>query len=120
MEASEPYSPGRTQRGLAGEIDDEELNRLNRYAEAEAFAIDYAETPEELAELRALIDSINEINHFPFELARKTLLRAAYFAEGAMIYPTFKRLPWNRSLFTSNLLCAELLRAHVFPDFGRI
>ena len=106
------------ERWIVGEITNEELYRLNWYAEAEAFAIDYAKTPEELAELRALIESINEIRNLPFEQARKTLLRAAYFAEMAMIYPTFRRLPWTKPLFTSDLLCADLLRECVFPHFN--
>lgn len=51
------------------------------------------------------------------EEARALLLRAAYFAEGAMIYPRFDDLPWVDSLFTSEFLCPNLLREHLKPNF---
>lgn len=104
------------ERWIAGEIDDAELNRLNWHAEAEAFAIDYAKSREEISAVKALIAQIEELRELPFKEARKTLLDAAYFAEAAMIYPLFESLPWVGSLFTSRFLCADLLRTHLFPN----
>lgn len=100
---------------LAGNISDAELNRLNYHAEADAFRIDYAESPEDIAALQSLIEEIEGLRDLPFETARKTLLDAAYFAEGAMIYPLFESLPWVSRLFTSQFLCADLLRTFVNP-----
>ena len=101
---------------LAGEIDDEELDRLNWFAEAEAFLLDYGKEPEDIVEIEALIDSIDEVRDLPFKQARKRLLDAAYFAEGAMIYPLVTALPWFDSMFTSEFLCPHLLREHIKPD----
>ena len=100
---------------LAGEIGVEELGRLNWHAEAEAFHIDYAETSEELADIKRLIASIPRVRAMPFEAAREILLRAAYFAEGAMIYPDIRHAPWNDSLFKSEFLCADVLRHRINP-----
>lgn len=100
---------------LASKISDAELNRLNYYAEADAFNIDYAESPEEISALKSLIEGISELRELPFETARKKLLDAAYFAEGSMIYPLFESLPWVDPLLTSQFLCADLLRAFVTP-----
>lgn len=105
------------EKWLAGEIDNDELNRLNWHAEAEAFILDYAETPEDLAGIQALIDIIEEVRGLPFEQARNRLLDAAYFAEGAMIYSLIKPLPWWERMFTSELLCPHLLREHIRPKF---
>ena len=103
---------------VAGKIGDEKLYRVNWYAEAEAFGIDYAETPDELAELESLIAGIDELRALPFADARERLLAAAYFAEGAMVYPKLRRLPWSHRLFTSPFLCPALLREYVRPTFG--
>ncbi len=100
---------------LSGKIDAAELDRLNYYAEAEAFAIDYAETNEQVARIEKLLLSIDELSELPFEEARSKLLKAVYFAEGAMIYSRFSNLPWIESLFTSEFLCADLLRKFVLP-----
>lgn len=104
------------ERWIAGEITDEELNELNWYAEAEAFIIDYAETADEIASIRSLIEGIDEIRGMPFAQARKLLLDAAYFTEQSMIYSKFRRLPWINSLFTSKFLCPDLLREHIVPS----
>ena len=106
------------ERWIAGDIDDAELAKMNWYAEADAFAIDYATSPNELAEVESLIAAVDELRSLSFDEARKILLAAAYFAEGAMIYPTFQSLPWVRGLFTSQFLCPKLLRAHVKPSFA--
>lgn len=105
------------EKWLAGEIGYRELNELNYFAEAEAFKIDYARSPEELDGIKILIESIAELRDLPFKLARKRLLKAAYFAEGSMIYPMLRPRPWN-SLLESEFLCADLLRDHIEPNFG--
>jgi hypothetical protein len=105
------------ERWLAGEIDDTELDRLNWYAEAEAFAIDYAKSPGEIAELKSFINGIEEVRDMPFSQARALLKRAAYFAEGSMIYPRFDSRPWVGNLFTSDFLCPDLLREHLHPEW---
>lgn len=105
------------ERWLAGEISDDQLNELNWYAEAEAFALDYAETPEELAELHALFAGIEELQGMPFAEARQLMRDAAYFAEGSMIYSKFRKLPWVGYLLSSRFLCADLLREFLQPEF---
>jgi hypothetical protein len=105
------------EKWIAGEIDDTELDRLNYYAEADAFSIDYAKSPDEISELKSLISSIEEVRRMPFAQARDLLKRAAYFAEGSMIYPRFDSQPWVRSLFTSDFLCPDLLREHLHPNW---
>lgn len=80
--------------------------------------IDYAETSEELVELKALINSVPEVRNLPFDEARAILLKAAYFAEGSMIYPMFSKLPYVDILFTSEFLCPDLLRQHLKPSFN--
>lgn len=102
---------------IAGNISKAELNRLNWHAEADAFGIDYAKSPEEISEIKSMIEGIDELRQLPFETARQILLDAAYFAEGAMIYPLFDRLPWVDRLLTSQFLCADLLRTHIAPSF---
>ncbi len=104
------------ERWLAGEIGDDELNRLNWYAEADAFILDYGTQPNDIVHIQALIDSIDEVRDMPFEQARTRLLDAAYFAEGAMIYPLIKPSPWWDRMFSSEFLCAQLLREHIKPE----
>ncbi len=101
---------------IAGEIGNAELDRLNYYAEADAFAIDYAKSPEEISELKSLIDGIEELRDLSFDQARALLLKAAYFAEGSMTYPRFDSLPWIDSLFESEFLCPDLLREYLSPN----
>lgn len=105
------------ERWLAGEISDAELHRLNWYAEADAFLLDYGKESAEIDRIKALIESIDEVREMPFEQARSRLLDAAYFAEGAMIYPLIKPLPWWDRMFTSEFLCPRLLREHIEPEF---
>jgi len=105
------------ERWIDGKINDAELSRLNYYAEAEAFAIDYAKTDDEISALKRLIEGVDGLCELPFSDAREQLLEAAYFAEGAMIYPLLESLPWVERLFTSRFLCPDLLRSHVKPKF---
>ena len=106
------------EKWLAGEISSAKLEELNYWAEAEAFRLDYAKSAEEIAVIKSLIDEIEELRALPFSKARETLLSAAYFAEGAMIYPKFRSLPWIDSLFESEFLCPDLLREFVKPRFN--
>jgi hypothetical protein len=105
------------EKWITGEIDNDELDRLNYYAEADAFFIDYAETPTEISELGTLINGIVELRGMPFEEARSLLKNAAYFAEGSMTYPRFDSLPWVRNFLRSDFLCHDLLREFVKPNF---
>lgn len=105
------------EKWIGGGISTSELDSLNYHAEAEAFGIDYAESLDEITELKSMIESINEVRELPFEKARKLLLDAAYFAEGSMIYPRFNSLPWIERLFASDFLCPDLLRKHLKPNF---
>lgn len=102
---------------IDGKIDDDELNRLNWFAEADCFAIDYAKSADELDEIRNLISEIEELAGLSFDEARDMLLKAAYFADISMIYPKLRPVPWIKSLFTSQLLCPDLLRKYIFPSF---
>jgi len=102
---------------LAGKIDDDELNRLNWYAEAEAFSIDYAKSPDEISEIKSLVNGIDALSALSFEDARKQILDAAYFAEGAMAYPLMSKAPWVDRLLTSEFLCPDLLRQFIKPSF---
>lgn len=72
--------------------------------------------PEDIDQIKALIGGIEEVRDMPFEQARSRLLDAAYFAEGAMIYPLIKPLAWWDRMFTSEFLCPQLLREHIKPD----
>jgi hypothetical protein len=100
---------------IAGNIDYEQLNSANWYAEADAFALDYASSPAEISEVERLIAGIKQLRSLPFAEARKVLLDAAYFAEGTMIYPLLSGCPWSQRLFTSRFLCPVLLRKYVEP-----
>ena len=102
---------------LTGEISHAELMKLNYHAESEAFRIDYANSPEEIASVKTLIEGIEELRDLSFQHARKRLLRAAYFAEGSMIYSSLRPRPWN-DLLESEFLCADLLRDFIKPNFG--
>ncbi|NQX94275.1 MAG: hypothetical protein HRT64_05050 [Erythrobacter sp.] len=119
------------ERWIAGEITTEELYHLDWYAEAEAFLLDYAKDPDELLEIETMIAGVEELQDLPFEEARRLLTKAAYFAEGSMIYPTLRmgtaqKRPeraklkperWSDRLFRSEFLCPDLLRSHIWPDF---
>ncbi|MEO1731209.1 MAG: hypothetical protein AAFR64_10765, partial [Pseudomonadota bacterium] len=107
------------ERWIAGEIDDEKLNELNWHAEAEAFVIDYAETPDEIAKLKTMIAGIRELDGLPFEEASERVKEAAYFAEVSMIFSGMRPRvrAHKRILLASDFLCADLLRAYIQPDF---
>jgi hypothetical protein len=105
------------EKWIRGEIDEAELNRLEYYAEADAFFLDYATTPEEITEIKTLIEGIEEVREMPFDQARSLLRDAAYFADGSIMYPLFDRLPWVESLFASEFLCPDLLREFLEPKF---
>ena len=105
------------EKWIAGEIDDAELNRLDYYAEADAFLFDFANTPEDICALKTLVDGIEEMRELPFDQARALLHDAAYFAEGSMMYPLVSGLPWAESLFGSDFLCPDLLRKFLKPKF---
>jgi len=102
---------------IEGKIDDDELSKLDWYAEAECFMIDYAETQEELKEIESLIDGIEELQDMQFEEAKGILEEAAYFAQGSMIYPKINHAPYVKSLCASQFLCPDLLRDFVSPKF---
>ncbi len=108
------------EKWIDGKIDDEELNRLNWFAEAECFAIDYAKTPEDFEEIQKLIDGIEELQDIGFEEAKELLKKAAYFAEISMVYPKINHAPFVKSLCTSQFLCPDLLREFIKPDFPRL
>ncbi len=107
-----------TEHWLDGLVTDKHLWDLNWHAEAEAFGVEYAETPEEIAELRTLIDSIEELRAMPFEKARAVLLDAAYFAQGAMVYQSMKPFPFVKRLCASEFLCPNLLRQFLSTGFN--
>ena len=104
---------------LRGEIDDDELHRLNWHAEADAFHLDYSKKPEEIEDIEGIIAGIPELSEMPFEEARHLLKRAAYFAEITMVFQGMRPKPraWL-SIISRNaeFLCADLLRAHVKPE----
>ncbi|MCD1622331.1 hypothetical protein [Citromicrobium bathyomarinum] len=107
------------ERWIAGEISDDELNRLNWHAEGEAFRLDYAKTPSDFAVIRALVADIPQLDGVPFADSHALLTAAAYFAEGSMVYPTIRPGPWIESLFASQFVCPDLLREYLTPRFGR-
>lgn len=104
---------------IDGRISEKELNRRNYYAEGEAFFLDYCKKPEDINRIEALIDGIEELAGQPFEKARKRLMKAAYFAESAMILSTLSPKPRAQisTLLESDFLCPDLLREHLRPDF---
>jgi hypothetical protein len=105
------------EKWLAGDLPKDELLRLERYAEGEAFMLDYAKTDEELAELAEMVRGIPQLDGMEFEEARELMKDAAYFTDGAIIYSMFRRLPWVRYLLTSSFLCPDLLREYIEPVF---
>ncbi len=117
---------------IAGKINNEELNRLNWFAEADAFFLDYCDEPDDVEKIKVMIGGISELEAMTFDEARGLLKRAAYFAESSMIYPilrmgTAQKRPertkvrperWHNGLFQSEFLCPDLLRAHLVPDLA--
>ena len=107
------------EKWIAGEIDDDELNRLNWYAEGEAFTIDYAAEPYEIDEINGMISQIPQLDGMCFEEAKALLERAAHFAEITMVFQGMQPQPraWL-SIISRNaeFLCADLLREHLKPE----
>lgn len=105
---------------LDGEIDYEELNRLNWHAEAEAFDLDYSKAPEDLDRISDMIAGISELDGVPFDEARELLTRMAYFAEVTIVFEGMRPKPraWL-SIISKNaqFLCADLLRSYLEPPF---
>lgn len=101
-----------------GEITDEAFNAIEWYAEAEAFALDFAETPDEIEEVKTLVASISRLDGLPFEEAHQLMIRAAYFADSAMVYPSITPGPFCTYLFGSEFLCPDLLRDFIQPNFA--
>jgi len=100
---------------IDGEITDDEFSKLEWHAEGEAFAIDYAKTPEDINEIKALVESIDELQDMPFEQAKKLLCCAAYFVNTTMVYPGINTAPFVKSLCTSEFLCPDFLRQFLQP-----
>jgi len=103
------------ERWLEGKLTNAELSDLNWYAEAEAFAFEYAKSEKDFDKLRKLIASVPELNGIGFSDAKQLMEDAAYFAEGSMVYSRINELPWVPSLLTSKFLCADLLREYIEP-----
>ena len=103
------------EKWIDGEITDEEFWKLEWYAEAEAFALENVESPEEIEELKALIASVEKLKDVDYDIAHQILKEAAYFTDGAMVYPTLNTAPYDEALCTSRFLCPELLRKHIQP-----
>jgi len=106
-----------TDKWIDGKITDEEFWKLERSAEAEAFAFENPVTSEEKEELDNLINSVK----FPKGTSNKTayyiMEKAAYFVDTAMVYPKINHAPYVESLCTSRFLCADLLREYLQPHF---
>ncbi|HEY1191037.1 MAG TPA: hypothetical protein VGE74_25615 [Gemmata sp.] len=109
---------------LAGAVAAESVNEYNWHTEGAAFRIDYAAAP---GDVEAIAQWIVEIQALPAgelramlhppETAdevepRELLLRAAYFADYAMIYPSI-RPPGPPPDSYRPFLSAEVLRRHV-------
>lgn len=95
---------------LDGEIDHDELNRLNRHAEAECFSLEYdgvtirGESP--------IVNVCNVSGQTRAE-ALDTVTRAAFFANRAMM----GIIPGKRSVRYSDFCCPKLLRKFIPMPF---
>jgi len=105
------------QSWIDGEITEEQFRKFDWHAESECFAIEQAESPEEIQDLRTLIESISELDGLPFQTARQRLQNAAYFVNSAMCYSALNTVPYDYKLSTSEFLNADLLREYVPADF---
>lgn len=105
------------EKWIDGEITDEEFGKLEWIAEAEAFAFENLESPEEIDELKALIATVEMLKDVEYDFAHQILKEAAYFTDSAMVYPTLNTAPFDEYLCTSRFLCSELLRKHIKPHF---
>ncbi|MEM1088704.1 MAG: hypothetical protein AAGH90_13345 [Pseudomonadota bacterium] len=103
---------------IEGRITDEEFRHLEWCAEAEAFMLDYAKTPEDFDEIRKMIAGTEQLQSMPLDAARKKLMDAAYFTDRTMVHPTTKSSPYNNRFFASEFQCPDLLREYIKPDFG--
>jgi hypothetical protein len=109
---------------LAGEVTSEQVSEYNWHTEGAAFRIDYAAAPGDteaiahwVAEVQTLPASELRSMLHPPETAgevepRKLLLRAAYFADYAMLYPSL-RPHGPPPVSYRPFLSAEVLRRHV-------
>jgi hypothetical protein len=86
-----------TEHFLAGAVSGEEITNYNWHVEAAAFCIDYNSDPEAVdrwvTELRVIPEAELESMLHPPGFARRTdprelLMRAAYFVDYAMVYPS--------------------------------
>jgi len=105
------------EKWIDGEITEEEFRNLEWIAEAEAFAFENVESPEEIEKLKALIATVDMLKDVDYDIAHQILMEAAYFTDSAMVYPTLNTVPYDEFLCTSRFLCPELLRKHIQPHF---
>jgi len=105
------------EKWIDGEITDEAFWNLEWIAEAEAFAFENVESPEEIDGLKALIATIEIFKDVDYDIAHQILKEAAYFTNSAMVYPSLNTVPYDEALCTSRFLCPELLRQHLQPNF---
>jgi len=105
------------EKWINGEITDEKFWKLEWIAEAEAFAFENVESPEEIDKLKALIATVDILKDVECDIAHQILKEAAYFTDRAIIYPKITSAPYVESLCTSRFLCSELLRKHIQPHF---
>lgn len=104
------------EKWIDGEITDTEFWRLEYIAEADAFAFENVESPEEIEELKSLIASVDMLKDVSYDIAHQILMEAAYFTNSAMVYPALNTVPYDERLCTSIFLCPELLRKHIQPN----
>jgi len=106
-----------TEQWADGLITDEELYKLDWYAEADCFTFDFLDRDYNLKEVKKIIASIEQLKTVNFDEAVALLSDAAYFAEGTLIYPKIQRAPYYKRLFTSQFLCPDLLREFIVKPF---
>src|SRR5262249_2845506 len=106
---------------LAGSVSDEEMSEYNWDVEGAAFCIDYNTAPADIdrwvAEVRALSTAeLRSMVHPPGAAEgiepRELLLRAAYFADYAMVYPSLSPKGPPPASYRP-FLSATVLRQHV-------
>lgn len=102
---------------IDGRITADEFWRLDWYAEADCFMLDYAKTPEDFKEIRAMIANIEELKTMTFDKAKDTLKDAAYFTNRVMVHPTTRSSPFLSKFFSSPFLCPALLREMIQVNF---
>ena len=100
-------------RFIAGEIDREELMKVDYDSEGECFRIDYADKINGgLDWLQQFIAGISELDGVAFENARARVKHAAYFASFSSIYPLMINYSWDKES-RAPFLDARALRDHV-------